>query len=77
MINHKPIIPNGYNITDNETIKLRVIRNNYIEVYQLKNNNYLYLLFGILNIPESKFSKFNIKEVNIGNRHYYYFVSKK
>ena len=74
MQQQKPIIPNGYKIGDN-IIKFRLARNNYIEAYKLEGNDYLYLLFGVTNIPESKVSKFNIEEVTIGSKSYYYFVS--
>lgn len=76
MNKQKPIIPNGFKITDEKIIKLRLSNKKGIEMYALENNTYLYLLFGIESIPESKIQKFNIQTLNIGKKEYQYFVSK-
>ena len=52
MNKQKPIIPNGFEISDKEVIKLRLSNKKGIEVYTLEDNTYLYLLFGIESIPE-------------------------
>ena len=76
MNKQKPIIPNGFEISDKEVIKLRLSNKKGIEVYTLEDNTYLYLLFGIESIPESKNQKFNIQTLNIGKKEYQYFISK-
>ena len=76
MNKQKPIIPNGFKISDKEVIKLRLSNKKGIEVYTLEDNTYLYLLFGIESIPESKNQKFNIQTLNIGKKEYQYFISK-
>ena len=77
MKNNKPIIPNGYNVTDDEIVKLRLAQSDYIEVYELENKKYLYLLFDLLNIAKSKIQKYDIKEISIGHKNYYYFILNK
>ena len=77
MRNNKPIIPNGYNVTDDEIVKLRLAQSDHIEIYELENKKYLYLLFDLLNIAKSKIQKYNIKEISIGYKNYYYFILNK
>lgn len=73
----KPIIPNGYKISDDNIVKYRIVNKNHIELYLLENAMYLYLLIEINNIPKSKMQKYNIKNLSIGNKEYQYFISKR
>ena len=75
-MSNKPIIPNGYKIDDENIIKYRLISKKHIELYLLENVKYLYLMINVDNIPESKIQKFDVKNLNIGNKEYKYFVSK-
>lgn len=75
-MSNKPIIPNGYKIDDENIIKYRLTSKKHIELYLLENVKYLYLMINVDNIPESKIQKFDVKNLNIGNKEYKYFVSK-
>lgn len=73
----KPIIPNGYKISNDNIVKYRIVNKNHIESYLLENAMYLYLLVEISNIPESKIQKYDIKNLSIGNKEYRYFISRQ
>lgn len=75
MNDKKPIIPNEYKIDDINIIKYRLLSKKNLEMYLLTNSKYLYLLFDIENIPDSKTQKFNIRDIRIGNKLYKYFIS--
>ena len=75
MNDKKPIIPNEYKIDDINIIKYSLLSKKNLEMYLLTNSKYLYLLFDIENIPDSKTQKFNIRDIRIGNKLYKYFIS--
>lgn len=77
MNNRKPIIPNGYKINDIVIIKYRLANRDYFEIYLLENEEYLYLLIGNEKIPQSNIQKYQIQELEIGNKVFKYFVLKQ
>ncbi len=75
-MNQKPLLPNNYQINNQNVINCRIAKKSLVEIYKLVNEEYLILFLdsGIKILPNKKV-KYDIFEFKISNKNYFAFIS--